>query len=393
MQTSSWLIPMQQLRHYLTADVTASQGDGHMGPDDPQLDIRAGIIIAALFFVVFIGWAAVARMDAAAYASGRVTVSGQRQVVQHRDGGVVGAILVKEGQVVRQGEVLLRLAAAEVQADAAALAGQSYSLLAQRARLRAEQLGQRQITPPEEFLSLTGKDRAEADLAMKIQEVQLRTRSSLLVTQRGVYGQQRAQAGDQRHGYAAQLASVREQERLIVQELESLRPVAEKGFVSMSRVRALERARADLVGQGGKLEAAMAESAGSMGESSLRSTETLNARQESVAAELREVELALSDVLPKLNAAKDRLARTEVRASATGTVVGLSVFTVGGVIAPGQKLMDIVPNKAPMVIEARFSPDDIDDVLIGQTATVRLTGLQDRNLPILEGQITLNFSR
>src|SRR5580765_1641588 len=105
--------------------------------DTPRREIRTGLIIAGLFFVLFLGWATFARMDAAAYAGGRVSVSGQRQTVQHRDGGVVGAIYVKEGQRVQKGQVLIRLAASEVQAQERALAAQVISLLAQRARLQA----------------------------------------------------------------------------------------------------------------------------------------------------------------------------------------------------------------------------------------------------------------
>jgi HlyD family secretion protein len=356
--------------------------------DSPRAEIRLGLAIAILFFVLFLGWAAFAPMDAAAYGPGRVSVSGQRQTVQHRDGGVVGAILVKEGQRVRAGQVLLSLAAAEVRAEERALSGQAIGLLAQRARLRAEQLGQSDFAVPPEYAELPEAYRAEAEEAMKIQRTQLRARASLLNTQQGVLGQQKAQVGQESLGYRRQLTAVREQERLITEELESLRTVADKGFVSKNRIRALERAKAELGGQAGRLEAAISQAAESVGETSLRVVETERARQDSVAVDLRDVELTLADILPKLNAARDRLARTEVRAPATGTVVGLSIFTVGGVISPGQKLMDIVPDRTPLVVEARFAPEDVDDLEVGQKAVIRFTGLQDRDLPTLEGQVT-----
>lgn len=122
---------------------------------DPRSEIRGGLAVAAAFFLLFLGWAAFARLDAAALAPGRTTVAGQRQSVQHRDGGIVAAILVKEGQAVRQGEVLIRLAAPAVAAQERVLASQAIWLIAQRARLRAEQAGTG-MEVPVEFRNLTG---------------------------------------------------------------------------------------------------------------------------------------------------------------------------------------------------------------------------------------------
>ena len=363
-------------------------GNPHPADDDPGGDIRKGVIIAALFFLLFLGWAAFARMDVAAYAGGRVIVSGQRQSVQHRDGGVVGDIFVKEGDRVRKGQVLVRLAASDVHAQERALAAQAIGLLAQRARLRAEQLGLGAVPAPTEFAGLGGDDRVEAEAAMKVQQLQLLTRRSLLNTQQGVLSQQRAPVSPEGQGYRSQLAAINEQERIISEQLEAMRTVAEKGFVSKNRIRDLERAKADLIGQRGKLHSAISGSGESIGESRLRIVETERAYQDKIAADLRDAEFSLGDLLPKWRAARDQVARTEERAPATGTVVGLSVPPVGGVVAPGQKLMDIVPDRAPMVIEARFSPTEVDDLRIGQGATVHFTGIEDRNLPRLEGKLT-----
>ncbi len=184
------------------------------------------------------------------------------------------------------------------------------------------------------------------------------------------------------------MAAVDEQLRLINEELESLRTVAEKGFVSRNRVRALERARADLEGQRGQYAATVASSGSQQGESRLQILEAQSNYYERIATELRDVENALADVRPKWSAARDQLARTEIRSPATGTVVGLTVFTPGGVIAAGQKLMDIVPDKAPLTIEARVLPADADDVRIGQPAFVRFDTLHERSLPALEGEVS-----
>lgn len=361
---------------------------GDSSPDDPRREIRVGAIVAVIFFVLFLGWAAFARLDAAAVAPGKLVVSGQRQTVQHREGGVVSEIFVKEGDRVERGQVLIRLAGGDVLAQERALTAQAIGLLAQRSRLSAEQAGRGTVSPPPEFANLRPEDRAAAAEALRIQQDQLRTRAAVLSAQRGALGQRAGQASSQGQGYARQIASIDEQVRLLDDELNGLRQAAEKGFVSQNRVRALERARADLLGQRGQYLATIAQTQGQASESRLQSLEAQSNYFERIAGELREVEMSLNDVLPKLSAARDQLARSEIRAPATGTVVGLTVFTPGGVIEPGARLMDIVPDRAPLTVEARVASSDGDDVRVGQQAFVRFETLHERALPPLKGSVT-----
>ena len=355
---------------------------------NPARDIRFGLILAALFFVGFLGWASVARLDASANAPGTLVVSGQRQSVQHRDGGVVGRIYVREGERVVRGQLLMQLAAAEVSAQERALASQAIRLLAQRARLEAEQLGQPQITPPREFASLAPEDQAEAATAMRLQRTELAARTAVLSAQRGALGQRVAQSGEQGRGYGEQATSAAEQLRLLNEQITALKPVADKGFVSQTRMRELERARAELQGQRGQYAASVAQTRGAARENQIQVLEAERTFRERTASDLRDVESSLGDVLPKWAAARDQLARTAIRAPATGAVVGLTIFTPGGVIAPGQKLMDIVPEKTPLRIQARIAPDDADDLNVGQRTLVKFSGLHERSLPNLEGRLT-----
>ena len=365
----------------------------HVGPasdgptGDPSRDIRVGLIVAGIFFVLFLGWASFARLDAAAHAPGRLVVSGQRQTVQHREGGVVRQILVKEGAHVDKGQVLITLAGSDTLAQERSLAAQSIGLLAQRARLIAEQAGRNAITPPAEFADLAPEDRAAAAEALQIQQQQMRTRAAVLDAQRGALGQKTIQANSQGQGYSRQLSSINEQIRLIDEELNGMRDVAEKGFVSKNRIRALERSKADLEGQRGQYLATIQQSHSMGSESRLQALEAQSNFYERVASELREVEASLNDVLPKLAAARDQLARTQIRAPVSGTVVGLTVFTPGGVIEPGQKLMDIVPARAPLTIEAKVSSADGDDLRTGEEAFVRFETLHDRSVSNLKGKV------
>jgi HlyD family secretion protein len=361
--------------------------------DEPALDdvggeVRLGVIVAGLFFVLFLGWAAFAPLDSAAYATGQLVVSGQRQSVQHRDGGVVSAIHVAEGRQVRKGDTLIELAGAEVRAQERALAAQMVNLQAQRARLEAELAGASLITWPAEFTTATGSRRAAIDEAIRVQSNEFRARRSLLAAQSQVLGQQTAQANQSATGYRSKMISSAEQERLIQAEIDALRPIAEKGFVSKSRMRALERAKAELEGQRGQFQASVAEARSQAGSGRLRQIEAATTYRERAAAELREVEFSLGELTPKYRAAADQLERLRIRAPVSGTVIGLSIFTVGGVIAPGQTLMDIVPDKSDLVVGARVSVDDADDLRVGQQAQVRFLGLHERNMPIIMGRVT-----
>jgi HlyD family secretion protein len=355
---------------------------------DPRRDIRHGIAVALLFFVGLGGWATFARLDAAAVAPGMLEVSGQRQAVQHRDGGVVGTILVHEGQRVTRGQVLIRLAAAEVVAQERALASQAIRLLAQRARLDAEQTGMARATAPPEFTQLPANERAEAEQALRVQQAELVARRGTLAAQRAALGQRAAQATEQGRGFGTQVGAAREQLRLLDEQISSMRPAAERGFVSKNQMRELERTRAALVGAGGQYEAGLAQSREAAGESRTDALEAERTFRERTAADLRDLDVRLADVLPKLAAARDQRARTEIRAPATGAVVGLAIFTPGGVIAPGQRLMDIVPEGASLRVQAHISPDDADDLHVGQRATVKFPGLHDRGLPTLDGRLT-----
>lgn len=355
---------------------------------DPRRDIRAGLIVAAAFFVLFLGWAAFARLDAAAYATGVLEVSGQRQAVQHREGGVVGQILVREGQRVERGQLLIRLAAADVLAQERALSAQAIRLLAQRARLEAEQFGRAKLAEPPEFAGLRPEDRDAAALALRLQQRELDVRLATLAAQRGALGQRAAQSAEQGRGYGTQVVSAEEQLKLIDEQLAALTPLAERGFVSRTRVRELQRVRAELIGQRGQYSASVAQTREAARESQFTAIEAERTFRERSAADLRDVDARLGEVLPKWAAARDQLARTEIRAPATGAVIGLSVFTPGGVVAPGQKLMDIVPEHAPLRIQARIAVDDADDLSVGQETLVKFPSLHERDLPNLKGRLT-----
>jgi len=354
---------------------------------DPSKEIRVGGTIAVVFFVLFLGWAAFMPLDAGVHAAGTIAVAGNRQSVQHRDGGVVTAIHVREGQHVRAGDVLIELSAPELKASERALTSDYLTLLAQRARLMAERTGQRNFAPPPEFASLSPADREIADQVLAMQRSEMLARSGAVSAQQGVLGQRARQLGEQQTGYVKQRQSLQEQQRLIAEELAGLKSIADKGFASMNRVRQLERAQADLQGQEAQMVAEYARAGQGIGETRMQSLSVSSDRLAQVENDLKDTQSKLSETLPKLVATREQLERSQVRAPATGQVVGLQVFTVGGVVAAGQKLMDIVPDGRELVIQAQLNPTDADDAYAGQTAQIRFASVHNRTLPLFTGRV------
>ena len=354
---------------------------------DPHREIRLGTTIAVLFFVLFLGWAAFMPLDAGVHATGTIAVAGNRQSVQHRDGGVVTAIHVREGQHVRAGDVLIELSAPELKASERALTSDYLTLLAQRARLLAERTGQRTFAPPAEFASLGPADRQIAVQVMQLQRSEMLARSGSISAQQSVLGQRAQQLVQQQSGYSKQRQALVEQQRLIAEELAGLKSIADKGFASMNRVRALERAQADLKGQEAQMISEFARAGEGIGETRMQSLSVTRDRLEQIENDLKDTQSKLSETLPKLVATREQLEHSQVRAPATGQVVGLQVFTVGGVVAAGQKLMDIVPDGRELVIQAQLNPTDADDAYAGQPAQVRFVSVHNRSLPLFTGTV------
>lgn len=356
--------------------------------DAPRRELMVGGGIILAFFVIFLGWAAFAPLDAGAYAQGQIAVSGNRQAVQHREGGVVSSLHVAEGDTVRRGQILLQLSSGELKATERGVAGQVFALLAHRARLVAERDRLRAIPTPVEFADLPPEDAALAEESLRIQRAQFLARRTGRSTETGVLGQRVAQLNEQIAGYERQIAANLEQQRLIQDELTGMRSLAEKGYAPLTRVRALERTAAQLEGELGSLRAQIARSREAVGETRLQMSGVNTKLGEDVADQLRQIDVQLNELRPRMAELRAQIARNEVRAPASGQVVGLTIFTQGGVIQPGQTLMEIVPADASQVIVAQIAPNDVDNLRLGQSTEVRFPGLRERNPPTIHGEVT-----
>lgn len=365
----------------------ASADSGVEAADAPQRELRSGAVIGGAFFLILLGFAALVPLDAGAFAEGVVTVSGNRQTVQHRDGGIVTTLNAREGAIVKAGDVLLTVSAPEVLASERGLTGEMIALQAQQARLLAERDRRSSVPEPAEFAALSAADRLIADEAMRGQRLLFDARRASLSNERDLLGQRTRQQAEQIGGYREQIHYNREQSRLIEEELSGLRELAVRGFVSKSQIRATERAAADLNGSYGALQAEVARTSEGIGETRLRAVSLDREMMEQVADDLRAVQVRLSEITPRLHAAREQIERSKIRAPASGRVVGLKVFTVGGVIAPGDTLMEIVPQDRRLLIEAKAAPTDADDLSVGMATQIRFPALQERNIPILQGRL------
>ena len=354
--------------------------------DSPRRAIQIGIVISVLFFVIAIGWAAIARLDAAAAGDGQVSVAGNRQTVQHREGGIVDTISVREGQHVAGGAVLFRLKGAEVAATERALAATVIDLQAQRARLEAEVRGV-PVVWPAAFAQATGDDRVLVQRAMQLQLSQRSTRVASLAANRAVLRQQEAGAAQQSSGFAAQASATAAQRASLEQQLASTRALADEGYVSRNSVRSIERSIEQLRGSDAEYASRAAAAREQVGQSREQAIQNTRKFTEDSAQALRDTQFQLNDAMPKWLAAREQLERTVIRAPVAGRVVGLRVFSTGGVIQAGQPILDIVPDAAPLIIKANFQPTDIDGVFEGRQAEVKFLSLHERDLPILLGTV------
>ncbi len=357
-------------------------------PDNPRREILLGGAVAAAFFVGLMGWASFARMDAATYAPGVVVVSGHRQPVQSRDGGVVSALRVKEGDHVKAGQVLVEFAPAEAIAEERALTERVIGLKIQMARLEAEQLGQSHIVMPAEFAGLSGDDRALADHAMAMESHALISESGADAARHGTLREREAEAAQQIIGNQRQLQANASQQTLNTEELKGMRELAARGYAPQTRVRALEQSAASLQGDAGAQTAEIARLKAVTDETRLESLQGDNERARQISDEIRKAQQDLQSAEPELQVAREKLARTEAKAPVSGSVVSLTINSVNGVVAPGQKMMEIVPDQLPMVVEAQVAPRDANDLKVGQATQVRFSALHSRNMPILHGQLT-----
>lgn len=354
-------------------------------PSNPRAWIVTGMMIIAVAFGGFGTWAALASLDSAAIAPGVVVVETDRKSVQHLEGGLVKEILVRDGDRVEKNDVLIRLEDTNARAVHGIVRGELDAALAEESRLIAERDDLDDIVFPRELLERAQV--AKVGKAVQGQRHLFAARRSSLDGQVAILEKSIAQFRDEIGGLKSEQVAREQQLAILDDELRGLRRLLKQGNVPRNEVLAYERKLAELSGEKGRFMADVARAEQGIGEARLRIGQLRKTAREEVVAELRQVQERIFGLEERLIAARDVLSRTEIRAPAKGIVMGLQAHTTGGVIAPGREILQVVPVGDRLIIEAHVDPIDIDDVAVGQQATVRLTAFKLRSTPIIVGTL------
>jgi len=329
-----------------------------------------GFTALALLIALFV-WASTMEIASAALAGGQVTVEGNRKAVQHRDGGPIEAVYVREGQHVIKGQPLVKLNLSESEAEEAVLQTQLLQGLARVARLRAESSGGDLVFPPE----LSG---ADGHAVAQQEEELFRARREAHLGQIGILDGQIEGAHRQIDALNGRLKAIDLQLRTVQEEADSIASLVEEGLITKTRKLALDRAAAEFIGDQQMINAAVADQKSLIEQAILKKAQVQKERDEAVAKDLAEAEAQLADVRPKLRAVRERLDRGVLVAPEEGFVLGLSAFGPGAVLTPGQTVLEIVPAHDALVLSVEIKPSDIDEVAPGQQVTVHLLAYRQR---------------
>lgn len=352
---------------------------------NPLPVMRVGLLVVLIGFVGFLAWAALAPLDAGVTASGMVAVESKRKTIQHLNGGIVQDILVKDGDRVKKGQVLLRLERTQIEAQRLITRTQLVGAKAVQARLLAERTGAE--APSFDDPILAPKDDPLVREAITTQMALFKTRRKAIDGQLSILDTAIRGLQQQIEGLQALEKGKAEQIRLLQDELDSLRTLFEKGYVPRNRIFELERAIADISSRRSSDLSDIGRAQSTLNELRLRKLQLEQEFHKEVETQLADVQREAAILGERLIALDDELSRVEIRSPADGIVVGLSVHTIGGVIRAGEPILDLVPEGDPLIIEARIMPHLIERVAIGLPTLVRFVALDKLN-PVVQGEVT-----
>lgn len=369
----------------MSAPLPAAPSTAPAGPAVGR-EVRAGFAIVAAFAAVFGLWSWASPLSTAAIAPGQVAAEGSRRVVQHLEGGIIREFLVRDGDVVSEGQTLLRLDDSQSGAQADLLRVQWDSLRALDARLVAELAEKDTIAFPPDLLARRSDPRVAEAIAG--QEAIFANHRRAYDGQLSILRQRVGQLNAEIRGMEGQVAGLQQQATLLSGEIKDTEGLVAQGYVPRPRLLALQRELARVTGERDRTQGQIARSRQTIGETELQIAQIRNAALNEASTQQRDNQQKIAEAEERLRAASDVQQRRDVAAPTAGTVTNLRFHTVGGVIRPGEPILDIVPRNEALVIEARVAPNDIDIVGMGLAADVRLTAFKQRVVPLLQGHVT-----
>ena len=355
-----------------------------------QGSIRLHLIIGLAIVVVLAGglggWASTAEISGALIAPGQIVVESNVKKVQHPTGGVVGEVLARDGDLVKAGDVVVRLDDTVTKASLAIVTKNLDGLWARAARLQAEQQGIDKVVFPPQLLERASDPDVKNIIASetKLFEVRVNGRSG----QKAQLHERITQLNEEIAGLVAQEKAKDQEISLVEKELVGVRDLYDKHLVQMTRLTTLERDAARLNGERAQFIASRAQAKGKITETELQIIQVDKDMVSDVSKDLRETNDKIGEFVERKVTAEDQLKRTDIRAPQDGMVLQSTVHTVGGVITAGDAIMMIVPQSDDLQVEAKVNPQDIDKLQIGQKTLLRLSAFNQRTTPELNGVVT-----
>ena len=346
----------------------------------------AGLAVVMLLAGGIGGWGSTVPISGALIAPGQVVVESNVKKVQHPTGGVVGEVRVRDGDVVKAGDIVVRLDETVVRANLAIVNKTLYGLWARQARLEAEQRGDDKIKFPKALLDLADDPDARDVMTSetKLFEVRVNGRAG----QKAQLRERVTQLNEEIEGLLAQERAKDKEIALVEKELVGVRQLYDQRLVQISRLTVLERDAARLNGERGQYIAARAQSKGKITETELQIIQVDKDVVSEVSKDLRETTDKIGEFIERKVTAEDQLRRIDIRAPQAGMVMQSTVHTVGGVITAGDAIMMIVPQADDLSVEAKVNPQDIDKLQVGQKTLLRFSAFNQRTTPELEGKVS-----
>ena len=351
---------------------------------------RRPMVLGVLGLLILVGgfgyWAVFANISGAIISSGRIAVDSNRQVVQHPDGGVVEAVLVREGDIVEQGQLLISLDRTLQQSEAQILLDQLHEISARSSRLEAERDGAETISYPDDLLAAAAADAEVADMLQGQQNL-FETRRESFSRETEQLGRRKDQIASQVDGITAQSEALALQLGFIREELDAQKSLLDRGLAQAPRVLALQREEARLLGQVGEFEASIAELEGRATEIDLEVLKLETRLREQAITQLRDLQFRQIELAEQYRSVQERLSRMEITAPVSGIIYGLTVFAERSVIRPADPVLFTVPQDRPLVIQTQVDPIHIDEVYPGQPVTLRMPTFDARTTPEIFGAV------
>ncbi|KQT61790.1 MULTISPECIES: HlyD family type I secretion periplasmic adaptor subunit [unclassified Aureimonas] len=358
-------------------------------PSPIHLSIRRHLILgAALIFVLFGvvgGWAATTRIAGAVIAQGVLVVVDNVKQIQHPEGGVISTILVREGDHVSAGQTLIQLDATKANSNLQIILKRIDEILARQARDEAEQASNAKIVFPAELLFRSSDP--DARKAMDGETLAFNLRRASREGQKAQLTEKIGELDQTILGLQQQILAIEQQLALIDEDLEGIEALLQKKLVTKARSSDLKRQKANARGELGRLISAVAEAKGRIAALHLEKLQIDHDVRQTASQEISEARTQLSELIERRAAATEELDRSTLKAPLDGVIHKLAVHTVGGVVRPNETVLQIVPSDEKLVVEARITPRDVNDVHQGQKATLRFSGVNQRTTPDISGTV------